>query len=613
MIKIVLLIFIILIILALIFLVDNKCSKKCNTIEHLEPYRGFCKDTGTNVGGTGTCTRCNSNVTACPATDCWADVDGCPIYWTTPDETIHFFIDKGATNSNNNITGESLQKYLGLLSYKTDIQYFNDNSEWVNNVDAKLNFVRKYRFDGVTQNKCGLYKHENENDKVLECGTNSPTTTHSVTIRPTVSTSSAPTMPVTSSAPTMPVTSSAPTMPVTSGAPIMPVTSSAPTIPVTSSAPTIPVTSSAPIVPVPTTSTGNISSILTKEMWKDIFPNQANILCKTGDGPTVDILNYTNFIEACKYFPHFADGFNDDINKLEIAAFLANMTQETFGGWPEAPGGSLAWGGCIGSEGGTACYKGEYTQNGCTQYNDNDNDPACTNSNSKAGYYGRGPLQLTYCTNYSAAGNAINEKLLADPNILVRDGVAAFKASLWYWTTFNKGSCCDAIKYKTCHEVCQDPAVIENSSTFDFSKTIAIINGGVECTTDNNKVLEDCSRLEGDIKVPDGTAATPASACQLKQTEFLRRHSAFKRICSFMGISEPDCGSTCNEWAINGKCYSQYETDIATGAPGSASESTCITDADCSDNTNKTSCGKWRTNGACGCYYHGTAGLESCS
>jgi hypothetical protein len=36
MIKIVLLIFIILIILALIFLVDNKCSKKCNIVEQLK-------------------------------------------------------------------------------------------------------------------------------------------------------------------------------------------------------------------------------------------------------------------------------------------------------------------------------------------------------------------------------------------------------------------------------------------------------------------------------------------------------------------------------------------------------------------------------------------------
>ena len=247
-------------------------------------------------------------------------------------------------------------------------------------------------------------------------------------------------------------------------------------------------------------------------MWKTIFPNQDQPACKTGGNNTADILNHANFVEASKKFPQFGK------TKIEIAAFLANMTQETFGGWVGAPGGELAWGGCFGSESG--CYTGPNSTK-CTQYN----TPSCPGMDSAAGYYGRGPLQLTYCANYEAAGKAIGYDLLGNPNILVNNGVAAFEASLWFWTTFNQGSCCGgAVMGKTCHEVMNEPNP-------DFTKTIAIINGGIEC---------------------DVTCASPC----LPRTEFLRRNRAFKRICTILGVTPiPPCGTTCNAWAGNGVCY----------------------------------------------------------
>lgn len=46
--------------------------------------------------------------------------------------------------------------------------------------------------------------------------------------------------------------------------------------------------------------------------------------------------------------------------------------------------------------------------------------------------------------------------------------------------TFNEGSCCGgAVKGKTCHDV-----ITENNP--DFTKTIAIINGGIECGIQNS-------------------------------------------------------------------------------------------------------------------------------
>lgn len=256
-----------------------------------------------------------------------------------------------------------------------------------------------------------------------------------------------------------------------------------------------------------------VSSVLTQQMWTKIFPNQSNPACKTGAASTADVLSWSNFIKACNKFPQFGK------KPIEIAAFLANMTQETYGGWSTAPGGELAWGGCFGAESG--CYTGENSTK-CTQYN----SPSCPGMNTGAGYYGRGPLQLTYCSNYKAAGDAIGQDLLSDPNILVRpeNGHLAFEASLWYWTTFNQGSCCGgAVQGKTCHDVINEPNP-------DFTKTVAIINGGIEC---------------GKSGASDGLGAT----------EFLRRNRAFKRICGILGIPVPPCGSTCNSWAAGQVCY----------------------------------------------------------
>jgi hypothetical protein len=48
-------------------------------------------------------------------------------------------------------------------------------------------------------------------------------------------------------------------------------------------------------------------------------------------------------VEAAKHFPDFLNG-DADTQKRELAAFLANIAQETSGGWAEAPGGYFKWG-----------------------------------------------------------------------------------------------------------------------------------------------------------------------------------------------------------------------------------------------------------------------------
>lgn len=52
---------------------------------------------------------------------------------------------------------------------------------------------------------------------------------------------------------------------------------------------------------------------------------------------------------------------------------------------------------------------------------------------SGKGYYGRGPLQLTWNYNYGEAGKEVGFDGLGTPEIVADDSVISFKASLSYW------------------------------------------------------------------------------------------------------------------------------------------------------------------------------------
>src|SRR6202000_3493261 len=48
-------------------------------------------------------------------------------------------------------------------------------------------------------------------------------------------------------------------------------------------------------------------------------------------------------------------------------------------------------------------------------------------------YHGRGPLQISYAYNYGLAGEELDLPLLAQPELVSRDGTIAFKTALWFW------------------------------------------------------------------------------------------------------------------------------------------------------------------------------------
>ena len=102
-------------------------------------------------------------------------------------------------------------------------------------------------------------------------------------------------------------------------------------------------------------------------------------------------------------------------------------------------------------------------------------------------YYGRGPLQLSYNTNYGLASSCIfgdKNILLQNPDMITKDAVVAFETAIFFWMT-PQGS------KPSAHEVItngwtpneQDKA---HNYSAGFGLTINIINGGLEC----NKGLE---------------------------------------------------------------------------------------------------------------------------
>ena len=78
------------------------------------------------------------------------------------------------------------------------------------------------------------------------------------------------------------------------------------------------------------------------------------------------------------------------------------------------------------------------------------------------GYYGRGPIQLSWNFNYGPAGNSIGFDGLNNPETVATDPVVSFKTALWFWMN-------------NVHSVIGR----------GFGETIRAINGALECNGEN--------------------------------------------------------------------------------------------------------------------------------
>ena len=70
---------------------------------------------------------------------------------------------------------------------------------------------------------------------------------------------------------------------------------------------------------------GNISNLITREMFESMLPHRNNAACEGR------FYTYDAFITAAQSFPGFATTGDDTIRKREIAAFFGQTSHETTG------------------------------------------------------------------------------------------------------------------------------------------------------------------------------------------------------------------------------------------------------------------------------------------
>ena len=213
-----------------------------------------------------------------------------------------------------------------------------------------------------------------------------------------------------------------------------------------------------------------LSKYLNEKKWNELFPNRfgkTGVFSKTR---TTDFYTFKAFSTAAGVFPEFLTG-DETTQKRELAAFLANIAQETSGGWNEAPGGYFKWG---------LYFVEEVEDSTKNKYA----DPTKKNYPPIEGksYLGRGPKQLSWNYNYgqfSEAWYGTKDSLMMHPDWLEKNPVLSFASAIWFWMTpqFPKPSCNDIMagKWKPTEND------LLKGRVPGFGATVNVINGGVEC------------------------------------------------------------------------------------------------------------------------------------
>lgn len=209
---------------------------------------------------------------------------------------------------------------------------------------------------------------------------------------------------------------------------------------------------------------GALTDLLSESLFNQIFLHRGTSPCPGA------FYTYQSFVDAARAFPLFATQGTADDRKRELAAFLANISHETTGGWATAPDGPYSWGLCFIHEGGS--IDPSTLQSYCVssaQY-------PCASGKK---YYGRGPIQLSYNYNYGQAGAALGVDLLNNPDLVGTDPVLAWRTALWFWMTPQapKPSCHNVMTGQFAPSA-QDLTAGRKPG---FGLTVNIINGGVEC------------------------------------------------------------------------------------------------------------------------------------
>ncbi|KAJ1424500.1 Lysozyme-like domain superfamily [Sesbania bispinosa] len=180
----------------------------------------------------------------------------------------------------------------------------------------------------------------------------------------------------------------------------------------------------------------NVADIVTQEFFNSII-DQADSGCVGKSFYSRD-----SFLNALNSYNQFGRIGSVDDSKREIAAAFAHFTHET----------------------GHFCYI-EEIDGASKDYCDEKNTeyPCAPNK----GYYGRGPIQLSWNFNYGPAGKDNGFDGLNSPETVANDAVVSFKTALWYWMRHVR------------------PVINQG-----FGATIRAINGQLECDGANPTTVQ---------------------------------------------------------------------------------------------------------------------------
>jgi hypothetical protein len=229
----------------------------------------------------------------------------------------------------------------------------------------------------------------------------------------------------------------------------------------------------------------NVTKYLDEKKWNELFPNRYNISTYPDPSrkskPKKDFYSFAAFVRAAKMFPKFLNEGDVIAQKRELAAFFANVSHETSGGWDDAPGTYYSWGLYYTEEKGL--------EKGTSIYSDTTKKKYLPIAGKS--YHGRGPLQLSWNYNYAQFSQAYfgdQNILLQHPEKVTEDPVLCFASAIWFWmaTQYPKPSCHDVI----CGKWIPNAKDSLEGRLPGFGAVVNVINGGLECGenhSDNTK------------------------------------------------------------------------------------------------------------------------------
>ncbi|KAL2629488.1 hypothetical protein R1flu_014174 [Riccia fluitans] len=203
-----------------------------------------------------------------------------------------------------------------------------------------------------------------------------------------------------------------------------------------------------------------VEEIIPYESFNAFFPHRNDVLSKAQGFWT-----YESFIQAATMFKDFGTIGGEEIQKREIAAFMAHVARGTTCGWANAKDGPYAWG---------LCYYQELSPS--SLYCKDDYNYPCV---AGVSYHGRGAFPIYWNFNYGPVGKGLKVDLLNNPGLISSNSTLAWASAMWYWMTPQKPN-------PSPHSVMvgewEPTADQKNGFIYPgFGVTTNILNGQIEC------------------------------------------------------------------------------------------------------------------------------------